>query len=70
MVTCSCGKTIEKVPSWLEGVSVTFVCHNCPNRTIKGITEVSLAQAALRENETGALDEGFPAEADEDEDEA
>ena len=71
MVTCSCGKTIDKVPSWLEGVNVAFVCNNCPNRTIKGITEVSLAQQIARDNATGALDEGFkPEDEDEEEEEA
>ena len=70
MVACSsCGKLIDKVPSWLEGVNVAFVCNNCPNRTIKGITEVSLAQQMAKDNATGALDEGFKAEEDEDEEE-
>lgn len=70
MVTCSsCGKPIDKVPNWLEGVTVQFVCNNCPNRTIKGITEVTLTQTVAKES-TGALDEGFaPDEVDEDEEE-
>ena len=43
MITCSsCGKTIEKVPAWLEGTKVEFVCNNCPNRTTKNIAFVSL----------------------------
>ncbi|MES1228291.1 MAG: hypothetical protein ABUL72_06430 [Armatimonadota bacterium] len=72
MVTCSaCGKLIDKVPTWLEGVNVAFICNNCPNRTIKGITEVSLAQTIAKDNATGALDEGFAGEEDdEDEEEA
>ena len=71
MVACSsCGKLIEKVPSWLEGVNVAFVCNNCPNRTIKGITEVSLALVVARDNATGALDEGHKADDDDEEEEA
>ena len=42
MVNCSCGKPLEKVPSWLEGTSIQFVCNNCPNRTVKAITKVVL----------------------------
>jgi DNA-directed RNA polymerase subunit RPC12/RpoP len=44
MVTCSaCGRTIEKIPTWLTDVQVDFVCHNCPKRAdIKNITQVHL----------------------------
>lgn len=43
MIRCQqCGRPLEKVPTWLESVSVTFVCNNCPNQTVKGITEVDL----------------------------
>ena len=42
MVTCICGKPIEKLPSWLEGTKVDFVCNNCPNRQTKNIALVSL----------------------------
>lgn len=42
MVNCTCGKTLDKVPSWLAGTTVQFVCNNCPNRTVKAITQVSL----------------------------
>ncbi len=39
MVTCStCGKVIEKIPDWLTGVTVQFVCNNCPNRQVKAIS--------------------------------
>ena len=70
MVVCGCGKAIEKVPSWLTSVNIQFVCNNCPNRTIKGITEVTLEQQTLRQNSLGALDEGFaPKDEDEEEDE-
>lgn len=42
MVTCSsCGKVIEKVPEWLTGVTVEFVCTNCPNRQTKNIAQMS-----------------------------
>ncbi|MDX2065958.1 MAG: hypothetical protein SFX74_09475 [Fimbriimonadaceae bacterium] len=42
MVTCTCGKTIEKVPDWFQNVSVEFVCNNCPNRSLKNIAIVSM----------------------------
>jgi len=43
MIQCSsCGKTIEKVPDWLRGTKVDFVCNNCPNRQTKNIAFVSL----------------------------
>jgi hypothetical protein len=40
MVTCACGKSIEKVPSWLDGVTVSFICNNCPNRNLRSIADV------------------------------
>ncbi|HAY14134.1 MAG TPA: hypothetical protein PLB31_00605 [Fimbriimonadaceae bacterium] len=43
MVMCQCGKEMDVVPNWFQGVDVQFVCNNCPNQTIKGITEVDLA---------------------------
>lgn len=49
MITCSCGKVIDKVPAWLEGVKVEFICNNCPNRQIKSITEVQLAPVVTEE---------------------
>ncbi len=42
MVTCSCGKQIEKVPDWLQSANVEFVCNNCPNRQLKNIAFVDL----------------------------
>ena len=42
MITCTCGKVIEKVPSWIASVNVEFVCNNCPNRQTKNIAFVSL----------------------------
>ena len=43
MITCSsCGKQIEKVPNWLQGTRVDFVCNNCPNRQTKNIAFVTL----------------------------
>ncbi|MBV6458063.1 MAG: hypothetical protein HONBIEJF_01185 [Fimbriimonadaceae bacterium] len=41
MVTCSCGKVIDRVPSWLNRVQVEFICNNCPNRTTKNITQMT-----------------------------
>lgn len=43
MITCSsCGKVIDKVPTWIQSVKVDFVCNNCPNRQTKNIAFVSL----------------------------
>lgn len=42
MVTCSCGKTIDKVPQWMSSVKVEFVCNNCPNRHTKNIAVLSM----------------------------
>lgn len=60
MIQCSsCGKPIEKVPDWLRGTKVEFVCNNCPNRQTKNIAFVSLeleapATAKLAEDEVDA----------------
>ncbi len=67
MVICSCGKPLEKVPTWLEGTAVNFVCNNCPNRTVKAITQVTLEVAKDPEaNETGAIDMDMSEDEDED----
>lgn len=43
MVKCSsCGKSIEKLPDWMQSITVDFVCNNCPNRQTKNIAFVSL----------------------------
>ncbi|HCE01301.1 MAG TPA: hypothetical protein DER07_09695 [Armatimonadetes bacterium] len=42
MVYCSCGKPIEKIPSWMQRVNVEFVCNNCPNRKHQNITQLDL----------------------------
>jgi hypothetical protein len=42
MVYCGCGKPMDKVPDWLSGVQVEFVCNNCPNRKVKNIASVTL----------------------------
>jgi len=42
MITCTCGKTIDKVPTWMASVNVEFVCNNCPNRQTKNIAFVTL----------------------------
>ncbi|MBX3110980.1 MAG: hypothetical protein KF857_03145 [Fimbriimonadaceae bacterium] len=67
MVNCVCGKPIEKVPEWLSAVQINFVCSNCPNHTVKSITEVSLGPAMSAAGETGAIEPEID-EADEDED--
>ncbi|MBS1716652.1 MAG: hypothetical protein JSS72_02840 [Armatimonadetes bacterium] len=42
MVLCKCGKPIEKIPEWMEGITIEFVCNNCPNRQTKNIAFVTL----------------------------
>lgn len=38
MIHCSgCGKPIDKLPTWLAGTKVDFICNNCPNRSTKSI---------------------------------
>lgn len=36
---------MDKVPAWLEGVQVEFVCNNCPKRQVKNISEITLGPA-------------------------
>lgn len=71
MVTCKCGKTIEKVPNWLEAVTVEFVCTNCPNKTVKNITETSFPtlESQAKEQALKYDPEGIGLGDDEDEDE-
>jgi hypothetical protein len=42
MITCKCGKTIDKVPDWMQSINVDFVCNNCPNRQTKNIALIAL----------------------------
>jgi hypothetical protein len=42
MVTCKCGKAIEKVPNWMQTINVEFICNNCPTRHTKNIAFVTL----------------------------
>lgn len=49
MIKCSCGKPISTVPDWLQGVKVNFVCNNCPNRDVLGITQVDFFTAKPEE---------------------
>jgi len=47
MIQCSsCGKVLDKVPNWLSGAMVQFVCNNCPNRQAKNIAFLSLESEA------------------------
>jgi hypothetical protein len=55
MVKCSCGKTIEKIPDWMQRVTVDFVCNNCPNRTTKNIAFVDLTPVLSPQVETDEL---------------
>jgi hypothetical protein len=68
MVECSCGKVIERVPTWLNKVKVEFVCNNCPNRTTKNITQMTFttfptnAEADAMASESGLADAADEAE--------
>jgi hypothetical protein len=68
MITCSCGKTIEKVPTWLQSVKVDFVCNNCPNRQTKNIAFISLEpetpKATLEDAEEEVIEEEAETEAE------
>lgn len=55
MITCKCGKTIEKVPDWMQSINVEFICNNCPNRQTKNIAfaalELEIPSAAKLDDE-------------------
>jgi len=63
MVKCVCGKSIDKIPSWLDSITVDFVCNNCPKRQIKTISQLHAEQVAatkaaeLKEIDLGAEEE-------------
>lgn len=60
MTKCSCGRTIEKVPSWMNGVQVQFVCTNCPNRSnVKSIAYITL-ETKEPEQEAQLIEEDLP----------
>lgn len=68
MIQCSaCGRPIEKVPDWLRGTKVDFICNNCPNRQTKNIAFMTLdtEPKAAREDDDEMDVEELP---DEDED--
>jgi hypothetical protein len=65
MVKCVCGKEISTVPDWLKDVKVQFVCNNCPNRELQGITQVDLTGGRVEE-EAPKKDVMEPEEPDED----
>lgn len=50
-VKCVCGKNIDKVPDWLEGVSVNFVCTNCPERQSKPTLTPKVREEKPKEND-------------------
>lgn len=65
MVTCSCGRVLDKVPVWLESVTAEFVCNNCPNRKVKNIASVTLepeiaptSKIDLEESPDGEVEDG------------
>lgn len=33
MVECTCGRKIDKIPSWMDVIKVEFVCDNCAKST-------------------------------------
>jgi len=60
MVKCVCGKTIEKVPTWLSGVAVSFVCANCPTRQVKPISQVNLGPEVATPAESEVIEDEVP----------
>jgi hypothetical protein len=72
MVKCVCGKSLTKVPAWLESVEVEFICNNCPQRQIKPISQLATeaAQAAAARPEETTLTELEPEDDAENEPEA
>lgn len=69
MVKCHCGKEISAVPDWLRDVKVQFVCNNCPNRELQGITQVDLTGGRLEEEPKKVIEGEGEAEIDLDEEE-
>ncbi|MBS1715358.1 MAG: hypothetical protein JST30_13595 [Armatimonadetes bacterium] len=68
MVQCACGKNLDKVPNWLQSASVSFVCNNCPNRTVKAITQVTLETVRDPDQEAiGAIESDIEEDDDSDE---
>ena len=66
MVQCSsCGKPIDRIPTWMSSIQTEFVCNNCPNRTMKNIAFVSLDLAP----KPVAEEEAAPADLPEDDEE-
>lgn len=60
MIHCTCGKPIEKLPSWLAGTKVDFVCNNCPNRSTKSIAFAQIDEtpkASARADDAEEIDE-------------
>jgi len=54
MVSCTCGKPLDKVPNWLQSVQVEFICNNCPNRKTKNIAFITLENDAPEKAQTQA----------------
>jgi hypothetical protein len=68
MVKCVCGKEISTVPDWLRDVKVQFVCNNCPNREVQGITQVDFTGGKAAEEEPARPSDSKKADMDEVED--
>lgn len=61
MVQCSsCGKPIDRIPTWMSSIKTEFVCNNCPNRTMKNIAFVSLDATPKPVAEDEAVGEDLP----------
>jgi hypothetical protein len=58
---------MDKVPDWLQAVTVEFVCNNCPNRKTKNIAFISLEPTTLpaMASDSGSGDEPEEEEAEE-----
>lgn len=69
MVTCkNCGKTIDKVPAWLAGATVDFICASCAGRTSTSAHAIAESSRESLPPIDSGKDADFPEdEADEDE---
>ena len=62
MITCKCGKTIDKIPDWMASIHVDFVCNNCPNRQTKNIAFMTLEPETPSIAKIAEEEEDAPAE--------
>jgi len=57
VIICSCGKVIDRIPLWLSGVNVEFVCTNCPQRQARNAASAAIASASVNAKSEKAVPE-------------